>query len=661
MRQHERAEIATILTIGTLLVITITAAVSSVFLKDKKTTGSRAAGIVYDPTKWCFTTCDDEESGCLNCTAISSTEFSYGCLHYEGNNYYYDGEKKQWGDEGPRNMCRSIKRYTGIPTSTPTPTEVPAPTQTGLTLVPTLSPDELDCSRPGNCTSNSGDCLVGRVSGYCIDKPGGEDEYRCCIPIVTPSPTSAPTPTHPAISDTCRENDCVINRECDYSRTEKGWCIDGEDYGKCCKYVEASSAPASPCTDGGGEYIGDACSGDTCAVGTCNNGWCCPVTASRSYNITGTLSGNPHNWRVGITNADYQQISETRTTYGAFTLTHTYPNGTSIPSDCYVYVLDENGQWKSSPNYQRISSCTLDGGIVVTLIGDTAPPGMVQGRLILEDGVTLPSAVQINVKNNGVDQQTFSLSQHNAPYGVSSFVVGDSYTATCTAPTGYACQYSKCENNVTCHTGGTYTDGNTVSGTIPNMPADYDRGYIDLYWKVVPTTSATYRAYLPIVAVGSGGANPTVVNTPGGCSSADIRDNSTGYNMDVNLNIVYTGRMQGSVPQNDCIYNGFFCSLYRNNIQENSIRVDLFRNDLRGDNETVYSTAYTNVDVKNIGSATEKTFTIPWCTSLAGKRIQAQLTYMTGGGTSMMLPSQIIEGDTSLGNSTIDLTINSNE
>lgn len=46
MRQNERGEIATILTIGTLVVIAVTAVVSSLFVNQNKTTGSRAATCV---------------------------------------------------------------------------------------------------------------------------------------------------------------------------------------------------------------------------------------------------------------------------------------------------------------------------------------------------------------------------------------------------------------------------------------------------------------------------------------------------------------------------------------------------------------------------------------------------------------------------------------
>ena len=51
MKTSERGEIATILTLGVLVVIGVSAMVSSLFLNQKKTTGSQAAA-PCDDDKW---------------------------------------------------------------------------------------------------------------------------------------------------------------------------------------------------------------------------------------------------------------------------------------------------------------------------------------------------------------------------------------------------------------------------------------------------------------------------------------------------------------------------------------------------------------------------------------------------------------------------------
>ncbi len=62
--QRERGEIATILTVGTLVVIAVTAVTSSLFLNQKKTTGSKAAGML--PCNKCVGTVCQKAAGTCN-------------------------------------------------------------------------------------------------------------------------------------------------------------------------------------------------------------------------------------------------------------------------------------------------------------------------------------------------------------------------------------------------------------------------------------------------------------------------------------------------------------------------------------------------------------------------------------------------------------------
>lgn len=112
--------------------------------------------------------------------------------------------------------------------------------------------------------------------------------------------------------------------------------------------------------------------------------------------------------------------------------------------------------------------------------------GFVQGRLLVGPTGAPNPGVTLSVSRGGTLVGNYSPAASWDSYGTGLvYNQGDAWSATCTAPSNYMCQYSVCLN---CTTHNTYTTGTSVSGTIPAPPGFYPQGFVDLYWRAVTPT-----------------------------------------------------------------------------------------------------------------------------------------------------------------------------
>ncbi len=256
MKFYKRGEIATVLTIGMVIVLSIASIVSSVLLGKKQTTTSKAGGgdcaqilnVSYTPNPLgsgqdftCFATIDSGHAGSYNISCgwsknggwpqtggrwegatCNGVNCSFGIRMdtfsaSTSDNYELVGFDFSSGC-GPANGKRIsiqlsglvVPTATNVPTQPPGPTNTPAPTQTP-TPTPACDPGKVDvtgacnpacCANNSQCTKSEEACIIS--NGYC--KSG----FSCATPPTstpppgatrTPTPSRTPTP-RPGITNT---------------------------------------------------------------------------------------------------------------------------------------------------------------------------------------------------------------------------------------------------------------------------------------------------------------------------------------------------------------------------------------------------------------------------------------------------------------------------
>lgn len=283
--KNRRGEIATILTIGTLVIIGATAIVSSLGIKNKQSTSSRASGcaagviVGSGPYYTCQANCGKSDSG--KCYAYSHSSKDSTCA-----------------------PCNSL------PTNTPIPTLTVAPTQAGCKTPPMI------CTDP---VGTQGACC----KGYTCYGAGPGFPSRCTAPANTPIPSTTPNPLsscskggQPTIGtqgyskETC-ESICGAQNGT-YVGPNQQW-QEGTQRGCCCTAGNSNTNASCPqpglgyaccviddrCPNGEQRYRWYGCTGQVCSATKINtsggykNLVDCPYGVDKNTNQeTGVCSGS---------------------------------------------------------------------------------------------------------------------------------------------------------------------------------------------------------------------------------------------------------------------------------------------------------------------------------------------------------------------------------
>lgn len=113
MKKHERGEIATIITIGTLVVIGLTTIVSSFFINQKKTTSSKAAEPI---STTCTGSCTTPNAFCVSCMNPKEKQ---SCASDAGVSLVYQCDGGVWKMKYPE--CRTECKPDGSGNTSPPP------------------------------------------------------------------------------------------------------------------------------------------------------------------------------------------------------------------------------------------------------------------------------------------------------------------------------------------------------------------------------------------------------------------------------------------------------------------------------------------------------------------------------------------------------------